>query len=316
MSEISLDLDDELIRARFMQGVGNGAFLPQISIPTPAGISPLSSICSSDADAPIPQHRPSLSPPEQNIMFKILKANTKTEELTAKKAQIFDLETSSSIADNNRIFDEKQKALQEEAEAAKARTTYSTLSNVAQYVTSVGFIAVGAAVGGIPGAVMVASGVIGVGTRIADDTKFLDAAVKWYTKSEELQRSLTRDIEMAAFILQMGLGLASGFAAWQAGGLAMAAVDGANILSTTRNVVTGAGTVMSITGQVGTRYYDKRMAYLQANMKEMDTKTVLNHQALYHDSAEMNKIIEAGQSQTEEARKMIKAQEISQDLVG
>lgn len=307
--------DDDLIRARFMQGVDGGMFLPQmpISIPAPSGISPLSSIRSSDADALVPQHRPALPLPNQNAMIKVLKANREMERLITRKAGIFDLEVSNNNADISRLQDEKLKALQEEAEAASARTTYSTLSNVAQYFTSVGFVAVGAAVGGIPGAVMIASGLIGIGNRVIHDAKFLDAAVKWYTKSEELQRSLKHDVEMAAFILQMGLGLASGFAAWQTGSLAMAAVDGANILETTKSIVTGAGTVMSMTGKVGASHYDKRIDYLRAGMKEMDTKTVGNHQNLYEGSVEMNKMIETGQSQTEEARKMIKAQEISQD---
>lgn len=316
MSEVGLDLyDDEEIRSRFMQGVSSGYSFPiePIAIPTPCGLSPLSSIGIAEKEPTVPQLRPTLSAPKQNIMIKVLAVHDETERLTSKKAQIFDLEISQTQADITRLADEKQEALLREAEAVKARATYSTLSNVAQYVTYVGIITVGAAIGGIPGGIMIASGIVGVGNRVIHDTHLLQAGVEWYTKSEELQKQITHNIEMGAFVLQMGLGLAGGFAAWQTGALAAAQINGANIAESAKTIISGAGTVISMGAKVGETHYDKKIAHLQADMKDIDTKTVLDHQAMYNHSAEMTKMIELSESEAEVAKKSIQAQEVSQD---
>lgn len=312
MPSVDLDLDEYELRARAMQGMeATHRSMSLIPIAAPGGLSSVSSIRPTEKETPIPQHRPSLAAP--NIMHALIATYNKTESLLNKRAQIFDVEVSKAMADIDKLSTEKQEALEKEVEAVKARETWSTLSNIAQYIMSIGTITLGFALGGIPGLCLGLAGGVGITNRVAHDTNLLQAGVEWYTKSNELQRKITQTIEMGAFFLQMGLGLAGGILAWQSGALSAAQVNGAVVQKKVESVLAGAGGVVSATSRVGMSYYDKKMAYLQAHMRDLDTQTVLDHQTLYHDSVQMSKMIELTQSEGDVMKRSIQAQEVSQD---
>ena len=313
MASVDLDLDEYELRARALQGM-EAAYWPKPLTPiaAPPGLSPLSSIRPADKETPIPQLRPALSAPK-NVMYDLIASHQETERLANKSAANFDADVTKNMADINRLSAEKEEALEREAEAAKARATWSTLSNVAQYITGAGAITLGFAIGGLPGLCMGLAGGIGITNRVVHDTQLLKAGVEWYTKSNELQRKITNHIEMGAFFLQMGLGLAGGVIAWHTGALAGAQVSGDIIKDKLASILTGAGGVISAGSQVGSGYYQKKLAYLQAEMRDIDTRTTLDHQAMYHDSAQMTKMIELTQTQAEEMKKSIHALEVSQD---
>lgn len=305
-------LDEEELRVRSLQGVGNAHFLPPLTnAVVPSGLSPISSIGAAPKKE-VPQHRPNLAPPK-HIMLDVIGSHMETERLTNKSAKIFDAEVAKNFTDIDKLAAEKQEALENEAKAAKARTTWNALSIVSQYVAGIGMIVMGSACGGWPAALLIGAGVVGIGNRVIHDTNFLQAAVAWYTKSEELQKKITHNIEMGAFFLQMGLGLAGGIWAWQAGTLAAAQINGLTIKTKMESIITGAAGVMSAGSRVGIAYYDKQIAYLLARRRDIDTQTALDHQTMYHDSTQMSKMVESAQSQTDEIRKAIQALQISQD---
>ncbi len=305
-------LDEEELRIRSLQGAGGVHFTPVASIMAPQGISSVSSIGPAEKRE-VPQHRPALPTPRQNVMIDVLGAHRETERLMAKGARVFDEEIVKSMADVDKLAAERQEALENEAKNVKARTTWSTLSIVAQYISGIGLIALGWACGGLPAFLLIAAGGVGIVNRVIHDTNFLQAAVAWWTKSVELQQKIVRNIEMGAFFLQMGLGLAGGFAAWQTGALAAAHINSAIIKEKLVSTITGAAGVLSMGAKVGSSHYDKKIAYIQARMKEIDAQTNIDHLTMYNDSIQISKMVDSTQSQTEELRKAIRAQEVPQD---
>lgn len=305
--------DDDELRTRAMQGIGGVSFTPLAGTIAPPGLSPISSISEAPEKEPVPQHRPTLAPP-RHIMIDIIGSHMETERLAGKNVRMFDAEVAKNLTDIDKLSVEKQEAIESEAKAAKARTTWTALSLIAQYVSSVGLIILGTALGGVPAALLVGAGVIGIGNRILHDTNLLQVAVEWYTKSEELQKKITHNIEMGAFFLQMGLGLAGGFAAWHAG--AFAGLQAANTLAVTQkttSIISAASGLMNAGSQVGIAIYNKRIADLQARMKEINMGITTDHQTMYQDSNRVNRMIESYQMETEVMQKAIRNLEVSQD---
>jgi hypothetical protein len=293
------------IRIEDLRNVQVPGYNPEFKITSPA-------LDTTSTLAPVPQTRPMLPAPK-HIMLDVLSSHMETERLSGKAAKIFDTDITQGLADLEKISAEKQEALENEARSAKARATWSTLSIVAQYISSAGLIALGASSGGITSALLIAAGGIGILNRAAHDTNLLQAATAWYTKSAELQKKITNNIEMGAFFLQMGLGLAGGFAAWQTGALAAAQISGTAIKTKTASIITGASGVLSTGSKVGASYYDKQIAYLQAQLKELDKDATLGNQEVTETAQSLSKMVEQNQNEAEELRKMIQTLYVSQD---
>ncbi|MGB7978347.1 MAG: hypothetical protein WCF19_04210 [Chlamydiales bacterium] len=305
MGYIGLDfLDDEELRARFVEGIAQLPLVaPKIDAPVPRRISSLSSISASEKTAPAPRYAPALSPPPRSVMIDLINLHMKTEKLAGEEADLLHLRLQKHTADNERLAKEREAALEQEAIAAQSRDTWSALVTAGRYIAGASMIAIGAATGGVPGALLIAAGVVGTAAQVAQDVN----AVSWYTKSIEDQQRISRDIQTFATLLQLGLGLASAVGAWQAGVWAAAQINGASVATTAESVIGGAASVASVTGKVGTSYYEKQIAYLQAQTREWDTQMTLNNQASFHASADMSKVIQETQQQVEGLRKSIEA---------
>ncbi len=312
MPAVAFDLDEIRTRTKNIQGVGaplpSQPLLPPVK--TPSGLSSISSLDQSDQEVHVPQHRPILSAPQKNIMYSLIKAHNETERLANKSTDLFNVQVTQSLGEIDKLTTERQEAIRKEAEAAKSRDTWSTLSTVAQYVAGAGAVAFGVAIGGLPGFCIAGAGFAGTVNRLAQDTQF----IAWYTKSEELQQIIKQKIEMSAFCLEMGLGLAGGLWAWQAG--AFAAARGASAVEMVRkasSIISGASVVAGAGSKIGQQFYNKRSSDLTARMKELESEITTAGQNLTQETTRMRKELEAGDSEVEQIRKAIQNLEVSQD---
>ncbi len=315
MSIEAISDDDDLL-VRSLQGVpGPFPFEPIRPIPTP-DYSALSSI-SPAQKSEAPKHRPTLPPPQTNIMGPLIQLHLETERQEGKAAQAFRNDITEALDKMERLTAEKQEALEKEAKAMKARDTWTVLGHVAQYVAGASAIIFGATtftIAPAAGLLLIASGGLGLINRVLHDTPLLEAIVAWKTESEELQKKYTHQIEMGLFYLQMGLGLAGGIWAWQAG--AFVAAQAANTQTALQNassIVTTASAVMSVGSQVGVAIQNKKRADMEALIHRLSGQITTEQQTVYQNISEINRAIEGGQSQVEELRQLIQTLQISFD---
>jgi hypothetical protein len=310
-------LDDIELRTRAIQGLGPISLTPINAIPTPAGLSAISSIEEVENKSS-PQFRPDLPFPKRNIMLDVIGAHLETERLANKGAKLFNAEIDQNIADIERLNIEKQEALEKEAEAVKSRSTWSTLSTIAQYIGGTASIILGYATWGmshLAGALLMASGGLALFNRLGQDTPLFSTIAAWCTKSNEMQKKITANIEMGAFYLQMGFGLAGGIMAWQAGALAAAQAAGVEAgVTKAVSIVTTASGIVSGGAKVGEAIYNKKAADLNAQIRLANGQITTDQQTMYQQSSQLNRLIESAQAQTEELRKAIQALQIQIDL--
>lgn len=310
MSDIGLDFDDELWKARSVQGAANIALEPfVVKPPSQLGLSPASSI------GPAKTHEgPKLELPRQNIMIRVLEAHQETERLASIRAQNFETETMKRLAEIKRLEGEKEEMFLKEIEAAKGRDTWESFSIVAQYVSSVAAVSLAFTTGGVSAILLGAAGVVGGGIRLLHDTNLMRPILQWYGKSNELQTEIKQNIDTYGFYLQMGLGVAGGLAAWQAG--YFAAMEAANLLDYTTkasSMIGSASTVMKAGGDIGKAYYSKHIADYMADSRRFEYSISSQKQELTRSSKEIQEIMDANDSEVEGIRKAIQKQEVHQD---
>lgn len=308
MSDIdAIGFDEDLV-ARSIQGLG----LPE-AVPTPL-VPPLKNLglsTHSSIDVVAPKYAPTLHSPKQNIMLRVIEAHRETEDLTERKTKNFELDSVTALAEIDRLSLEREEAFRKELDAAKSRDSWSTLSVVAQYVTSVGSVALGVAVGGIPGILLGAGGLAGGAVRLLHDTHLMGPTVEWLTKSKELQTSIQQHIDTAANCLQMGLGIAGGITAWRAG--AFAAIQAAHTLdylTNTSSILSTAGAVMNGGSRLGAAYYNKRIADVNATTRKIELGLFEQRQELTYRTKEIGEVLETDESLVEQIRKAIQRQEV------
>lgn len=308
MTDIALDFDEELWRARSVQGIGSVPIEPLVIKPMgQLGLQPASSIDSV-------REGPKLELPRQNIMIRILDAHQKTEELAARRAQNFEVEAARSLADIKRLEEEREEAFLKELEATKGRDTWEMFSTVAQYISSVAAVTVAISIGGPAGIMLAAAGVIGGGVRLLHDTNLLQPILDWFTKSRELQTEIKQNIDSYAFYLQMGLGVAGGLAAWQAG--YFAAMEAANLVDYTTKASTMVGTastMMKAGGDIGKAYYSKHIADYMADTRKLEYGITAERQGLSRNTKEIQDIMEHNESEVDAIRKAIQKLEVHTD---
>lgn len=298
---LGFDFDDELERARFIQGVGAPAIEP-IAIPHPLalGLSTVSSI-------------ESATRPKPNAITRILQAHTRTEDLTAERAKLFETQTHRSFQRTQELEREKEEAFLKEIEANKGRDTWEGFTTVAQYISCVASMTAAVAIGWtLSGVLLGAAAVAGGLYRLAEDTHLLQPILEWYTKSRELQIELRQEIAQYAFIVQCGLGLAGGLAAWQAG--LIAAFEAANVVNYTTNAATmlsHTSTAMSVAGRVGTAYYGKHMADYMAEGRRLDQQSSDQRYKMGRETKLIQEVLEDQESAATQAKKAIQQQEVN-----
>lgn len=296
------DLDDLLERTKALQGMSalNTPLEPSIPIPAPHGLSSESSIGLAPKKDPTPHQRPMLAEP-RNVYLDLINTTMTSERLAGKSSGLLESQSKEVTEEIERLSNEVQEAINKEAESIKSRDTWATLSNVAQYTLAIGSILGGIMCGGIPGAVLIASGVIGIGSGIIRNTDILKTAVQWYTKSEELQKSIIQFIEMGMFTLQLGLGLAGGVALWH--------MEAAKYLP---YVTTGLSLLTSVT-RTGAEWHKWTISDLQARQALLNSQITAKKHDLSTDTSKLNNLLQTIGDQTRETQKIIQSSQISID---
>lgn len=307
----ALHLDDEELTSRAVQGIGSFSDLAITIKAKPKGMSSASSIEGVDEAPTIPSHRPALERP--HYMYNVLRAHAKTEESTTRASKLFDEQIKKDMAEMERLSAEKEEALKHEAEAAASRDTWETLSNISQYIAGAGAIALGTALGGVPGYLLVAGGVAGIGSRVIHDTNLLQAAVAWYTKSGELQKKLTNRIEMGLFFLQMGLGLAGGYSAWTAGAFAASNASILGVTDKLSGAISAASSAFSISSNIGKAIYDKRVLDYKAKTTELNAELSAQNQQIAQDTGQISRQLQEGEQLVEQLHKAVRNSQITLD---
>lgn len=302
--------EDDRLKARSVQGI----YTPPLSPPLarteiPSGLSSVSSIEPAESRE-IPRLKPQIPEP-RNVMLDVLQLHLETERLAGRGAKIFDTEIHQSLAQIDKLNEEKLEAIRNQAKAAQSRATWSALSTVAQYISSVSMLAAAISTGGAVAGFLGFAGAIGLAHRLAVDTNLLNTAVAWWTQSEEAQLRIKSHIEMGSFYIQMGMGLAGGFLAWRSGALAAAEITNESIRSNTQLVIGTATGIASAGANIGREYHTKQLKDIQARMKEIEGQLTSDQLKLTQDSTEMSKMIESAQAQSDELRKAIQALQIS-----
>ncbi len=313
------DVDTEELRVRALQHAA-AATPPEPIVPVRKPISSLSSISPFKAEPSAPKFRPELpAPAKKHFMVGIIQAHQETERLTEKFSKQFESEVKADLAEIERLSAEKQEALQNAAKETESRNTWGVLSTVASYIASASAIVLGIACiasgfGTAAGALLIASGGIGLVNQVMHDTHGWEAVVSWFTKSEELQIKIAQKIEMGAFFLSLGLGLAGGIWAYSAGAFAAAASAGRQTMTAKIGQIIGiGGAFMGAGSRLGGAVVERRIAHLHARIREIETRMTTDHQNVYLSSSDAEKMIDSTQTIGDEVRKAISASQISFD---
>lgn len=303
---MTVEFGIEELRARSVQGVQTPPLEPIQKPITPSGISSISSI------APVkPRFSPLLEAPPQNAMFNVIKAHKETERLADKAARLFEADTAQITAHINQLTQEKEDEFLAQAEALKSKDTWSTLSDIAQYVSGIGSVIFGYSIRGVPGLLIGLAGAVGVGIKALKDTHISEAAVAWYTESKELQKKISHDIEMYSFYLQMGLGMAGGAYGWQTGAFhALADTPALEMVRKTAGLTATTSGMMVAAGNVGMAVYDNQISEARAHLKELNAQITTDNQTIYQETRALSKMIEMAEKQGDEVKKAIRNQEI------
>jgi len=304
-TSIGLDLDDYELRARAMQGMEAAYWpMPLAPILAPPGLSPLSSLGVAEKETPTPQHRPSLPEPT-NIMHALIDMHNMTEELNAKGARNFKADVAISMANLKKLELEKQEELEKAAHATSSASTWSTLATVAQYIAGAGGIALGWAIGGLPGLCIGIAGGAALTPQIIRDTKIMN----WFTQSAELQNTITQYIETTAIVVQLGLGLAGGVMAWKAG--AFAATTALSTAKQTASAIETASGVLGGAATVGAQYHKKQLSDTYARMKEIDCGISTESQDITQKHGQVNRALDNSELEVQVIRDAIRKLAVS-----
>lgn len=239
------------------------------------------------------------APVKKNMLLPLFDTEMEMEKLTNDASKLFEKDLLENQSGLDERFKEREALLQKEAEVTKSRATWGALSAVSQYISSTSSIVLGLSLGGAAGACLIGAGVIGMGTRAAHDARFLETAVQWITQSQELQEKITKQVELGAFVLQLGLTIGGGFWAWRAGAFAASHIPGGVIKEKLASILNGASMATSMTAQLGIRYYEKKAAHMHARLRDIDTEITLHYQTIYQDSGDMRKGASSVQEQVD-----------------
>lgn len=201
-SMVSLDWDDDgKLRLHGLQPLD--PIHPIQPSRAPSGISAASSIDKAEGEAP-PRHRPQLEPPKRHYMLDLLEVHQGIEGVVSKEIIVFKKQSQNDMAQIEKLEKQREEALRRNAEDSASQGRWSVLGHVAQYLASGASIAVGMSMGPTGwGALLIGSGVVGIGNRVVQDTVGWQTMASWFTKSVENQKRLANQIEMGIFAVDL-----------------------------------------------------------------------------------------------------------------
>ncbi|MBI5272844.1 MAG: hypothetical protein HY861_02540 [Chlamydiia bacterium] len=315
MSAIATGFDDwdEVFRQGSLSALLSPIAPPQSSPtqPVPQGISSASSVSKSQIAPESTRHRPELAPPAtQHYMVPLLEVHTQFEELLAHDLALFKTESSIELADIARLNKEKNEALRQYAEEVSKRHTWGVWGSVAEYLTTAASMVVGFSLFSMApwaGALLMASGVLGLSNRILQETGGYQTIVSWFTQSAEWQKSIAQKIEMGALYLSMGLGLAGGgLAVYSMGFAAVGAELGRKHLAAkVAATIQLASSAVGATAHLNKVASEKRMGDLQSEAHILEAQTETIKLEISMQSQDARNMIEAAQALTQEMHEAI-----------
>jgi len=307
MASISLDR----ISPKNISAIDSSTFLPLQTTTTRFSDSTLAKVESSKAV--IPSSRPQLEPP-QNYLWTLTSIQKGVEEMAEKQIRLFEIDLKHETTAIENLEKQKEEAFRKNVEEADKRQSWNILATVSEYIAGTSAIFVGAATGGWAGAALIASGSLGLGNRIIQDTVGWETLAAQVVKNnEELQKSLAQKIEIGAFHLSLGLGLAGGIGAHRAGAFALSQGAGfysIDTLKKTGEILTASSKIAGSVGQVGESYATNKIEHLRADVKLIDAETTLKRQNTTELCNEAANVLDTVQSITEANKKMIKESEL------
>lgn len=259
-----------------------------------------------------PLHRPKLSPPQQHFMIDLLDLHAKLERLVSKELTIFKSQSKEDLATIERLEKEREEALRRNAEEAAKRNNWNVLGTLSQYLGSGSAIAVGMSLSSPLGALLVTSGVLGLGDRVIRDTIGWEKVAGWFTSSVENQKRLAQKIEMGFLYVELGTGLSGGLGAAYTGAFSAMAANMDRLAAAKKASVTiqTTGAWMKTTSQLGKSFQEKRMSDLQAKMKQLDAYAERIRMEMASQVTETRNMIDAAHLMGQEMHKSIIASEI------
>ncbi len=232
--------------------------------------------------------RPKLSPP-QHYFLTILAMHNNAEASSARHLDLIKETIQRSSNELDHLNLKKAEEVQKHAEVVTEEKTWSQFSAVAEYfsyalslVTGTALVATG--VGSVAGSFLIAAGGLGLANRVLVDTNGWKNLSAYFTKSIELQTTISQWTSSSFSFLSMGFGLAGGVFALQSGGLRL--IDAA--LSTEKfieklTVITGLSTS---TIHMGVTIKQKQISNALAVLQKIDGPLFEARQTLSENSQE------------------------------
>jgi hypothetical protein len=306
MADAIKPIDQEML-TRSITAVNAPMLLPIIPKEVPQGIS--SSISSIAKAEPKEVFSYSSTHPQLRLIQNYLNY---TEPLTAKAAEIFEQDGTKGMNLIDASEAERAEELRKNAEAERARDSWNVFSKVAEYIRGIGTFTLGAAIGGIPGALLAGAGLLEVMNRTARDSGGLQKASEWWSPSEKGQKEFTQTIDTTVSSMQLGLAIPGWLTAWWTGGLT-ASNNVLEMVKSAGQTVSTASGIMNTSFKVGAEVYKEESSKLQASIKLIDAKITLQQQTLSQNTTQMSKGIESEQTIAKELQRMGQTLQISMD---
>lgn len=283
--------------------------------PTPKYDSSQSTLKPAQTTSSTTTFSPKLEPPTSYLQS-VLSLQPRIDETLRKELTYFQLDSTMQTTALEILEKEKEDTLRKYAEETAARHSWSVLATVAQYIASSSAIFLGIRTGGWAGSALIASGTLGLGSKVIHDTIGWKSVAAWFSKNQEIQKSLEAKIEMGAFHLALGLGLVGGMWAYQQGHLFTLA-QGSSYAIASDKIGQIVGTASSIAGgaaHFGGSFSTQKTENYRADIKELEAKSTLNKQIAQKLCTDAVNMIETADVITGAIGKSIKDSEINSTI--
>ena len=293
--------------------------LPSItpSLPIPAGIADTPSSIGRAEEASLKAfHHPQLSLPKNyHYMCDLISMHQGVERVVSRDIELFKEHSAQDRATLDRLEQEKNDAIRKYAQDTAARDTWSVWATVAQMMASGASIVSGVAIvsnAPLAAAVLIASGAIGLGNRVMQDTGGWQKIANWWSHSIDDQRKTAERLQMYTAYTSLGVGLAGGVFSLSNGALSAAAAEITKTTAASKllSAIQYGGTTLNASFQLGRSFTDKRMSDLQEKMLRIDLQMENTRMDVSQQTLDAKNLIETDQAIATELQKAIAQSEI------
>lgn len=219
----------------------------------------------------------------------------------ADQTALFETYTDNYTQAIDRLSKEQFARLEEEADSLKSKAKWEISAIIAQYASAAAALTMGFLMGGVAGACLVASGAVGAGVRVAQDSGLTERI---------LDKKQIAHLQMATLFMQLSLGAAGGILTWQANALAIhqTALESLQKASSLFDVVGG---VANTTSHVGMKVYEQKIAELQAKLKEIELHKNYSLQTRTQVTSEQTQLLSTLLQESDKLRQFIQLETVS-----